>query len=83
MGFYLDGILQRKVKANHNSKHNWVFNVNLIHTFTSIYAPITKMAFEFCQQALYKKKASLYFCFCMKSWHLVVEMLLWVEVFTP
>lgn len=42
MGFYLDGILRREVKSDRNSKHSGVFNVNLTHTFTSIYVPFTK-----------------------------------------
>lgn len=42
MGFYLEGILRREVKSDRNSKHNGVFNVNLTHTFTSIYVPFTK-----------------------------------------
>lgn len=82
MGFYLDGILQRKVKANRNSKHNWVFNVNLIHTFTSIYVPITKMAFEFCQQTLCKKKQVFTSASLWGLGILGVEMLSWVGVFT-
>lgn len=58
MEFYLDGILQSKVKANYNSKHNWVFNVNLIQTFTSIYLPITKWLLNLVSKPfMYKNKS--------------------------
>lgn len=56
MGFYLDGILRREVKADRNSKHNWVINVNLTHTSTSIYVPFTKWLLDFAGKPSIEKQ---------------------------
>lgn len=45
-----------EVKTNHGSKHNRVFNVNLIQTFTSIYVPITKWLLNFASKPFVYKK---------------------------
>lgn len=58
MGFYLDGILWREVKADRNSKHNGVFNVNLTHTFTSVYVPFTEWLLDFAGKPSIEKYIS-------------------------
>lgn len=58
MGFYLDGISRREVKADCNSKHNGVFNANLTYTFTSIYVPFTKRLLAFASKPSIEKHIS-------------------------
>lgn len=62
-----------KGKSKQTIIPNTTENLITIHTFTSIYIPVTKWLLDFAGKSSIEKQV-FYFCFVLKIWYLMVEM---------